>query len=77
MPYQSKVMLFGKSCSKKSLCKITEPRKQKLKIEIFHDLKEFENIFFKFFSIIVKIEICLIFKNSLLQDNLALKCKIV
>ena len=24
-----------------NLCKITEPRKQKLKVEILHDLKEF------------------------------------
>ena len=36
MPYQSMVMLIGRSCSK-----YTEPRKQKLKVEILHDLKGF------------------------------------
>ena len=39
MPYQSMVMLIGRSCSK-----FTEPRKQKLKVLhdlILHDLKEF------------------------------------
>ena len=43
MPYQSKVMLI--STTEESvvlnLCKITEVRKQKLKVEILHDLKEF------------------------------------
>ena len=29
-----------------NLCKITEPRKRKLKAEIFHDLKEFLKEFF-------------------------------
>ena len=33
MPNQSKVML---------ICKIKEQRKQKLKVEILHDLKNFE-----------------------------------
>ena len=28
-----------------NLCKITEPRKWKLKVEILHDLKEFYNFF--------------------------------
>ena len=40
MIYQSKVMLIRRSCSI-NLYKITEPRKQKLKVEILHDLKEF------------------------------------
>ena len=40
MPFQFKIMLIGRSCSI-NLCKITEPRKQKLKVEILHDLKEF------------------------------------
>ena len=39
MPYQSKVMLIGRSCSTKPLCKITKLRKQKLKVEILQDLK--------------------------------------
>ena len=34
-----------------NLYKITEPRKQKLKVEILHDLKDFERIFFKIFNI--------------------------
>ena len=28
-----------------NLCKITEPRKRELKVEILHDLKNFEKIF--------------------------------
>ena len=40
MTYQSKVMLIGRSCS--TYAKITEPRKEKLKVKILHDrLKEF------------------------------------
>ena len=42
MLYQSKVMLFGSSCSSLNICKITEPRKRKLKVEILHDLKNFK-----------------------------------
>ena len=40
IPYQSKVMLIEEAVVL-NLCKITEPRKQKLKVEILHDLKEF------------------------------------
>ena len=48
--------------------------KRKLKVEILHDLKEFLKEFFKFylFSKTAKAEI----KNSLLLNNLALKCQI-
>ena len=31
-----------------NICKITEPRKRKLKVEILHDLKEFGKEFFNF-----------------------------
>ena len=44
MPYQSKVKLIREALVLK-LHKITEPRKQKLKVEILHDLKNFENNF--------------------------------
>ena len=40
MPFQSKVMLIAKTVVL-NLCKITEPRKQEMKVEILHDLKEF------------------------------------
>ena len=42
-----------------NICKINEPRKQKLKVEILQHLKEFLREFFKFylFSITVKAEI--------------------
>ena len=45
--------------------KITEPRKQKLKVEILHDLKEVWKEFLKIylFSIIVKAKIGFIFKK--------------
>ena len=39
MPYQSKDLLIGRSCIK--FCKIAEPRKHMLKVEILHDLKAF------------------------------------
>ena len=47
------------------LCKINEPRKRQLKVEILHDLKEFLKEFLKFylFSITVKAEIGFIFKK--------------
>ena len=40
MPFQSRVMLIGEALVL-NLCKITEPRKQKFKVEILHDFKEF------------------------------------
>ena len=43
------------------LCKINEPRKWKLKVEILHDLKEF--LKFYLFSITDKAEIGFIFKK--------------
>ena len=48
-----------------NISKITEPRKQKLKVEILHDLKEVWKEFLKFylFSIIVKAKIGFIFKK--------------
>ena len=68
MPNQSKVML---------ICKITEQRKQKLKVEILHDLKNFEKKKFILISFYNNL-ICLIcLKNGLLQNNLALKCQVV
>ena len=49
-----------------NICKINEPRKQKFKVEILHDLKEFLKEFLKFnlFSITVKAEICFILKKQ-------------
>ena len=48
-----------------NISKITELRKQKLKVEILHDLKEFWKEFLKFylFSIIVMVKIGFIFKK--------------
>ena len=40
MPYKSQVMLLREGVIL-NLSKITEPRKQKLKLEILHDLKNF------------------------------------
>ena len=37
MPYKSKVMLIEAVIF--NLCKITEPRKQKLKVEFLHNLE--------------------------------------
>ena len=58
MPYQSKVMLIGRCSSKFT----QEPRKQKLKFEILHGLKEFLKYFFKFslFSLTVLAQLCFI-----------------
>ena len=45
MSYKSKVMLYGRSCNSMvgllSICKIIEPSKQHLRVEILHDLKDF------------------------------------
>ena len=40
MPYQPKVMLIGRSHITSFKCKITETRKQKLKVEILYDFKK-------------------------------------
>ena len=45
MPNQSKVMLIMVL----NLCKITESRKQKLKVEILHDLNNFEKNYLNVF----------------------------
>ena len=43
MPFQS-----SEQAVVLNLCEITGLRKRKLKVEILHDLQEFEKIFFKF-----------------------------
>ena len=45
MPYQPKVMLIGRSHITSFKCKITETRKQKLKLKFYMILKKIEKEF--------------------------------
>ena len=62
-----------------NLCKITEPRKRKLKIKILHDLKNFLKDFLKTLIVFYNSlgRNLFHFQNSLLQNNLTLKCQIL
>ena len=64
MPYHPKLCTLEQAVVL-NICKINEPRKQKLKVEILQELKEFLKDFFNFylFSLTVKAEIGFILKK--------------
>ena len=66
IPYQSKVILTEETVVL-NLRKITEVRKQKIKVEILHDFENNFKILIDFYNL----GLTLFSKNSLLQNNLA------
>ena len=66
IPYQSKVILTEETVVL-NLCKITEVRKQKIKVEILHDFENNFKILIDFYN---NLSLTLFSKNSLLQNNL-------